>query len=281
MASEERPVSGSTDLGDQPEKGQRRWQWAALGISLLVVLVTLIWPHAEVSAQLDHLGRAVCGQLPEHSFTCGERQLPLCARCTGTYLAALVTYLALGLMGRGRADQLPSLNILLVLGMFIALWALDGFNSYATLIRGSPLLYEPDNLWRLISGLLQGMALMVIVRPIVAATVWAETKDIRIIRGYGELFLLILSLVGLALLVRTEAAWLYYPLALTSVAGEVLILTLVNTLVAFLLFRRDSPAGSWREVAWLWALGLAAALIEINLISYVHDALQRVLGLPL
>jgi uncharacterized membrane protein len=242
----------------------------------------LLLPHGGVTERLDHLGRAVCGQLVEHSFFCGERQLPLCARCTGTYLGVLVTYVMLGIiMGRGRANELPPLRILLVLFLFIALWGLDGLNSYFTLLTGSPLLYEPSNFLRLISGLLQGLALMVIVRPIVAFTLWAQSRDEQVVRSYGELGLLVAALAVVGVVARSEAAWLYYPLALSSVGGELLMLSLVNTLISSVLLRREGTAANWRQAAPLWLLGLAAALVEVNLINLGREALNRLLGLPL
>ncbi|MDW7990671.1 MAG: DUF2085 domain-containing protein, partial [Anaerolineae bacterium] len=33
----------------------------------------------------DCIGVAVCHRIPSHSFHIGGRQLPLCARCTGTF----------------------------------------------------------------------------------------------------------------------------------------------------------------------------------------------------
>jgi len=260
----------------------RRWLNRLLvALALAVIFVMLLLPHGEVTERLDHLGRAVCGQLVEHSFFCGERQLPLCARCTGTYLGVLVTYVMLGIMGRGRANELPPLRILLVLFLFITLWGLDGLNSYFTLLTGSPLLYEPSNLLRLISGLLQGLALMVIVRPIVAFTLWAQSRDEQVVRGYGELGLLMAALAVVGVVAQSEAAWLYYPLALSSVGGELLMLSLVNTLIASVLLRREGTAANWRQAAPLWLLGLAAALVEVNLINLGREALNRLLGLPL
>jgi uncharacterized membrane protein len=261
---------------------RRRWlNWLLWGLLLAVIFATLLLPHVEVQGQLDHMGSAVCGRLSEHSFFCGERQLPLCARCTGTYLGVAITYVMLSVMGRGRANQLPALQILLLLFLFVALWALDGVNSYATLFTQSPLLYEPSNIMRLITGLLQGMALMIIVQPIVAFTLWAESRDERVVRGYRELALITLALAVVGLAAQSELVWLYYPLALSSIAGELLMLSLVNMLVLVLLLRREAMAGSWRQAAPLWVLGLAAALVEINLINLGRGALNRLLGLPL
>lgn len=250
-----------------------------LALALGVIAAVVVFSSGSVPERLDYLGRAVCGQLAEHSFFCGGRQLPLCARCTGTYLGVLVTYVILSLMGRGRANKQPPLNILLVLFLFIGLWALDGLNSYVTLFTRSPLLYAPHNLLRLGSGLLQGLALVLIVRPIVAFTLWAESREERVLRNTGELALLVAVAAAVGFVAQSEAVWLYYPLALLSVAGELLMLSLVNTLVLCVLLRREGAATNWRQAAPLWLAGLAAALVEVNLVNVARQALSQLLGL--
>ena len=177
--------------------------------------------------------------------------------------------------------MMPPLNILLALFLFIAFWALDGLNSYLTLFTQSPLLYEPSNFLRLASGLLQGLALMVIVRPIVAYTLWVETRDEPVLRGYGELALLLVAVAVMGAVAQSEAPWLFYPLALLSGAGVLLMLGLVNTLILCVLLRREMAAANWRQAVPLSLLGLAAALVEIRLINVAREALNRVLGLPL
>ena len=250
-----------------------------LVLALGLIVVTLSLSPGGLAERLNYLGRAVCGQLAEHSFFFGGRQLPLCARCTGTYLGALTTYVMLSLMGRGRASRLPPVNILLILLLFIAFWALDGLNSYLPLFTQSYLLYEPSNILRLASGLLQGLAIMVIVRPIFAFTLWAETSDERVVRHWGELVLLlaVVALVGLA--AQSELPWLYYPLALLSGTGVLLVLSLVNTLILCVLLRREGRAASWRQAVPLTLLGLALALVEAQLVNLAREAIFRLLGI--
>src|SRR5215216_4498053 len=50
--------------------------------------------------KMDGLGFAVCHQIHTHSFAIVGHQLPLCARCTGMYLGALVTLLLLSRLRR-------------------------------------------------------------------------------------------------------------------------------------------------------------------------------------
>ena len=60
----------------------------------------------------DAIAFAICHRLVSHSIMMGEQAMPLCARCTGIYLGALVGLFTMGGLGRGRAGGLPrrSLN---------------------------------------------------------------------------------------------------------------------------------------------------------------------------
>ena len=116
------------------------------------------WPGSLLD-KADHAAYAVCHRIGDRSFFVAGRQLPLCARCSGTYLGALAGLVVLGARGHGRARDLPGLRYLLVLGLFFLAWGFDGANSYLTLFPGLPHLYEPHNLLRLITGTLEGLAI--------------------------------------------------------------------------------------------------------------------------
>jgi len=267
-------------IGEDEQLARRRLDRFLLVLALGLIFAIPALSPGGLLEWLNSVGQAVCAQLSEHSFFYGGRQLPLCARCTGTYLGALTTYLLLGLMGRGRTRRLPRLSILVTLCLFIAFWALDGLNSYLTLFTSTPLLYKPSNRLRLASGLLQGLALMVIVRPILAFTLWAETRDGRVVRSYRELVLLLAAVTVVGIAAQSELPWLFYPLALSSGAGVLLMLSLVNTLILCIVLQREGKATNWQEAALLWLLGLAVALVEVKLINAARELLDRLLGLP-
>ena len=149
----------------------------------------------EIHSFLDILslfGAGVCGQIPSHSLIIGGRQLPLCARCTGTYLGALLGFLGLAALRRRRASGLPPSEVRALLAGFIVLWGIDGLNSFLTLIPNAPHLYEPHNLWRLITGILQGLALSIIVYPVFNFLLWKEADSERVIHNWRELVRLLI-----------------------------------------------------------------------------------------
>ena len=58
-----------------------------------VFLLTLGWllnTPAGLLGKADAVGYAVCHRIDLRSFNLGERQMPLCARCTGMYLGAVL-----------------------------------------------------------------------------------------------------------------------------------------------------------------------------------------------
>ena len=79
------------------------------------------------------------------------RMLPLCARCSGIYLGIMLTLTALLLAGRQRYARFPNRRIMLILGLFVTLMAIDGFNSLAHDF-GWGELYQPHNTLRLLTG---------------------------------------------------------------------------------------------------------------------------------
>lgn len=254
--------------------------WLLLAGGLTVITAVLVLSPGGLLDKADHIGYAVCHQIPLRSYFFDGRKLPLCARCSGQYLGALFGLAFLLLMRRSRAGLLPPKGVLGVLAVFLALWAFDGFNSYLTLFPGLPHLYEPKNILRVTTGAMQGVALIALVWPFFNVTLWAETRQQRSIASLREVAALLLIIAAIVALVHSEIAGLLYPLALLSVAGTLLMLTLVNTMLVTLALRRASLARSWRHIVPLLVGGLALATIEILVIDLVRAWLTAKLGLP-
>lgn len=88
-----------------------------MSLRRLLAAVSLLWaaglPAAAASASgggtpawpallIYGIGSVVCHQRPERSLSWGTAPWPVCARCTGIYLA-FATVAAVGLLARGRA----------------------------------------------------------------------------------------------------------------------------------------------------------------------------------
>ena len=267
--------------GESPSVARRRTLDRVLLFGGLgFVLAVLVLSPGDLLGKADHIGYAVCHQISVRSYFFGDHQLPLCARCSGQYLGALFGLVLLLILGRSKAAALPPTPIVVLLLGFLAVWAFDGLNSYLTFFPGLPHLYEPKNILRVTTGAMQGVALIALVWPFYNAGMWAHPSPQRSIRNWREVGLLALIIVVIVALVTSDIQQLLYPLALLSVGGTVMMLTIVNTMLVTIALRRSGTVERWRDALPLLAGGLALATLEIIAINVVRAWLTSKLGLP-
>jgi len=251
------------------------------GLALLIVGFFILSPSTFPLGKLDAVAYAVCHRLPEHSFFIGGQQLPLCARCTGTFLGVLLTLTTLTLAGRSRASRMPPARVLAMLMGFVLLWGLDGLNSYLSLYPGAPHLYAPQNWLRLTTGMLNGLTMGTLVFAILNFSLWRAPRPVQVLRGLGELVGLML-LAGLVIgLVLSGLDDLLYPVALFSTLGVLAMLTSANTVIVLIATRRENVAYHWHDAAWPVLVALALSLVIIMGIGAGRSALTDALDLPL
>lgn len=258
----------------------RRRDWLLAGIALLIIVAVVLAAPGGLLDKADQVGYAVCHQIEVRSFFIGDRAMPLCARCTGQYLGAFFGLLVFLAVRRGRASLFPPTTILIILVLFFLTWAFDGVNSYLTLFPGAPHLYEPRNILRVSTGMLQGIAVIALVLPMFNLTAWANPEPVPTIRNLRELAALMVMGAVLVLAVQSDWEALLLPLAVASALGVVVLLTLVMTVIALIVMQRSATAthASQLVVPLLW--GLAGSLILIALIDAGRAALTAALGLP-
>ncbi len=118
-------------------------------LAVLIFLGWLLYTPNGVMGKADAVGYAVCHRIEERSFLLGERPMPLCARCSGMYLGAL---LAMVYQQPWRKwGGLPSRTVWVVVGIFLVLFGVDGLNSYLHLFPLAPHVYPPANWLRLVT----------------------------------------------------------------------------------------------------------------------------------
>lgn len=258
-----------------------RWAWtgrlAGLISAAVAVLLAALPPHA-LLAKAGRVGYAICHQIPERSFFLGGHQLPLCARCTGTFLGSVVGLAAILLLRRGRASRLPPAHVLVLLVAFSGTWAFDGLNSYLTLFPKAPHLYEPRNWLRMATGMLNGITLIGLVYPVFRQTLWREVVPEPAIRTAGELGAIVVAGAGIVWVVQAEIDALLYPVAILSSLGVLLLLTLLNSMIAAIVMRREGVARSWREALVPLSAGLAMGALEVAALNLVRAWLEARLG---
>lgn len=273
--------------GAPPSSPAGRWRWRkriAIILALSTVLVYLLATPPNPLDKADWTAYAVCHRIPSHSLEINGRPLPLCARCTGTFLGATLAILYY-LRTRPRADTLPPWPILLLLLLFSALWAADGINSFIDLQAQAGLaiepLYPPQNWLRLLTGTLNGLMMGTILYPIAMGTFWKNPRPLPVLANFYELARLLLLALLLAILVLSGWTPVVYLLALLSSAGVLLMLSFVNSVMLVILLRRDAQAQRWRDLLLPLLGGLALAVVMVSLIAVTRYGLTGTLtGMP-
>jgi uncharacterized membrane protein len=243
-----------------------------IGILLCSGLIIGLWLFATpegILGKADAVGYAVCHRIDVRSFHLGVRALPMCARCSGTFLSVMLGLIYFGILKK-KAAQFPRKGILIILGLLTGIYLLDGVNSYFTLIPGVPHLYEPHNYLRLSTGMVFGIALISIVYPAFNQSLWKDPLALPSVSNFRELVLLILMGGVVVLAVISENPLILYPLALLSTFGVLILLTMVYTMIILIITKRESAASSWRELTFTLLGGFSLAILQIGLINLVR-----------
>lgn len=229
---------------------------------------------------LHWLGYGVCHQIPERTIHLAGQALPLCARCSGIYLGAVIGFAFMLASGRARSSIMPPVRVLVVLLAFVGLFAVDGLNSYLTFFPGAPHLYQPQNWLRLTTGTLHGLAISFIVMPVFSFTLWKETDAQPVLRGLKELAALVAAAAAVILAVLADLDFLLYPVAIVSSMGLLTMFTLLNGAIFLIISRREGQA-TRRAQLWLpLGVGLLMGLGEIAVLDAGRLWLTVTLGLP-
>lgn len=218
--------------------------------------------------KLDAIGYAVCHRIDERSFQIDDRQLPLCARCTGEFYAAGVA-LIFQVFISGKRSKLPSRGIIATLVLFFLAFGIDGSNSYLYLLKQTsgaldqiPNLYIPNNTLRLFTGSGMGIVLAAVLYPIVNQTLWREMDDRPALesKSFGMLIGLIILL---NFLILTDSPIILYPIAYISALGTLSLLVMVFTILWIIIMKQDNAFDHPRQLWLPFASGLTLALLLI------------------
>jgi uncharacterized membrane protein len=260
---------------------KRRLRRIAVVICGLIVAGYVLYPLLAPLEKADLVGYSICHRIPARSFHLEGRQLPLCARCTGTYLGIVIGFAALAVLRRWRAGEMLRTGWVVLMVCFIGIMGVDGLNSYLSLFPNMPHLYEPQNWLRALTGSLNGIALTMIVWPVFNFTLWKRPQAARPLQNGWELGAILLVALGTVAVVQAEPAWLLYPMALLSAGGVLWMLALVNAMILLIVFRHDSQAETWRDAVPPLLGGLTAALLELTAMGTLRYLLTGTMSWPL
>ncbi len=193
--------------------------------------------------------------------------MPLCARCSGMYLGAMLGLVFQSIVGTRRGGN-PPRGVMVILGTFVVAFAVDGLNSYLSLFPGAPTLYEPQNWLRLFTGTGMGLVIAAALYPAFHYTMWRQRDSRPAIPGIRSVMILITLASLLDLTVLSENSWILYPLALVSAAGVLVILTMVYGMIGSFVFRAENRIDSLPQIFLPLLGGFGVATLQIALLDF-------------
>lgn len=260
----------------QPSKFEAIASWLVPIAAIIAVVAWFIIAPEGALGKLDAIGYAVCHRIDERSFQIDDRQLPLCARCTGEFYAAGIAMLFQAIVS-GRRSKLPSKGIIAVLVIFFLAFGLDGTNSYVYLLKQSsggleqiPNLYVPNSTLRLFTGSGMGIALAAILFPVINQTLWRQL-DNRPALEWKQFGILTAIILVINLLILTDSSIVLYPIAYISALGTLSLLVSVFAILWIIIMKQDNTFENPRQLWLAFASGLTLALLlilSIDLLRY-------------
>ena len=248
---------------------KQSWRGLVILAFLLTFIAWLLNTPPGLLGKADAIGYAVCHRIEVRSFFMGEIQLPLCARCSGMYLGAVVGLVYQWLVGRKRIGM-PSWQIIVPISIFVLLFILDGLNSFFSLFANWQGLYQPNNVLRLLTGTGMGLAIAVALFPAFNATVWQRVDRRTALINFGSFLLMVVLAFGFSALVLSGYPVILYPLALISAAGVVVLLTLVYAMILLMVFKVENRYNQINQLIFVFIGGLTLSLIQIGALDFIR-----------
>lgn len=244
-------------------------QWIVPIAAFLALAAWMYIAPPGILGKMDALGYAVCHRIDERSFHVDGRQLPLCARCSGTFTAAFVGLAFQAIVARRRAG-LPPKRIIIPLALFFLAFAVDGANSYLYLLKettgelaGIPNLYVPNNTLRLFTGSGMGLAMSLFIYPAFNQSVWRDADFTAAIGTWKPLAALVGIMLALDFAILTESPLVLYPIAILSPLGTLALLAMVFTIAWIMVMRQENSFVSFHQLWLALSAGFTLAMILV------------------
>ena len=247
-------------------------RWFVPAAALLVVAAFMFITPPGLLGKADGIGYAICHRIDARSFHLFGRQLPLCARCTGEFNAAAIALIFLGFVSRKRS-AMPNKGILAVLVFFFLAFGIDGSNSYLYLLKQTydgflpqiQNIYIPNNTLRLLTGSGMGIAMAVVLFPVINQSIWRGADD-RPALTWKEFVVLLVIILLVDLGILSEQPVFLYPITFLSVLGVLALLTMVFSIVWIIIMRQEN---TFEQLKQLWMPALAGITLTFLMISII------------
>ena len=256
-------------------------------VPLAALIAFAVWFYISPPGLLgkaDAVGYAICHRIDERSFHIGDRQLPLCARCTGEFNAAAISLLFFAIFSP-RKSEMPGWKLGAPLLLFFLAFGIDGSNSYLYLLKQTadtalnniPNLYIPNNTLRLFTGSGMGIALASILYPAFNQSAWKDS-DPGPALDWKKLGTLIGIVLLIDLAVLTEHPAILYPIAIVSILGVLALLIMLFSMVWMLIMQQENAFTHLREMWMPLLAGTTLAFLMITAIDLLRFRLTGTWG---
>ena len=256
-------------------------------VPIMAVIVFAVWFYIAPPGLLgkaDAIGYAICHRIDERSFHIGDRQLPLCARCTGEFYSAAITLLFFGFFSK-KQSGMPGWKLGAPLIVFFLAFGIDGSNSYLYLLKQTvggtlnniPNLYIPSNTLRLFTGSGMGIALASLLYPAFNQSAWKDS-DLRPALDWKKLGMLVSIILIVNLAILTESPIVLYPIAILSVLGVLALLIIVFSMAWILMMRQENEFNSLTQMWMPLLAGTTLAFLMITAIDLLRFKLTGTWG---
>ena len=232
----------------------------------------------------DAVGYAICHRIDERSFQIGDRQLPLCARCTGEFYSAGFALLFFAIVSP-RKSGMPGWKLGAPLIVFFLAFGIDGSNSYLYLLKQTahgafdniPNLYIPNNTLRLFTGSGMGIALASILYPAFSQSTW-KVYDPSPALTWKKLGILTGIVLIVNLLILTDSVIILLPIAFLSVLGVLSLLILVFSMAWLLIMHQENIFDSLTQMWLPFLAGTTLTFLMITAIDLLRFKLTGTWG---
>lgn len=257
-------------------------KWLVPAAAIIIFSGWFMFAPPGLLGKADAIGYAVCHRIDERSFQLpGDphdhpdgRQTPLCARCSGMYLGAVLG-LAFQAVVAPKRGGMPGKWAILPLLALAGFFALDGANSYLYLLKSTypgflpqiPNLYVPNNTLRLFTGAGMGLGIAAALYPSFNQSVWKDWDPRPALGNAAPVGIMAALMVLINLLVLTEHPLVLYPGAIISAGGVLLLLTMVYAIVWSMVMRLENTFTRLRQMGLTLLAGLTLALLQIYIID--------------
>jgi uncharacterized membrane protein len=259
-------------------------RWLVPLSAVIVFAVWFFYAPPGLLGKADAVGYAICHRIGERSFHIGDRQLPLCARCTGEFYSAGITLLFYGFFSKKKSGM-PGWVLGAPLLLFFIAFGIDGSNSYLYLLKQTskgaldaiPNLYIPNNTLRLFTGSGMGIALASILFPAFNQSAWKEYDPAPALT-WKKLGILVGIVLVVDLAILTESPIILYPIAIISVLGVLALLIIVFSVVWMLVMRQENAFESLSQMWMPFIAGTTLTFLMITAIDMLRFKLTGTWG---